>query len=112
VIDQPRVAHNVDPAHGSDDETDPEGQHDQKKKNLLVTALAAVKEIGGHIAHDDTDDNRFKGNPNRPDENFRIEKVFEKLGVVPQLKGRYIGPAGGAQPEAVNDNETDRYNQE
>ena len=75
VVDQSGIAHDVDPAHGSDNEANPKGQHNEQKKSLLITAFAAVEKIGRDISHDNAEDDRFKGNANCSNENFRVEKI-------------------------------------
>jgi hypothetical protein len=79
VVDQPGIAHDVDPAHGADNEADPERQHDEKKENLFVAAFAAVEEIGGDVAHDHAENDGFKGYPDGTDENFGVEKSSKNL---------------------------------
>ena len=111
VVDQSRIPHDIDPTHRADDEADPKGEHDQEKKNLLVPAFAAVEKIGGYITHNQTQEDGFKGDPDRPDENFGVEEVFEELGVIAQLKSWNIRPAGCAQPEAVYDDKKDGNHQ-
>ncbi len=83
VVDQSRIAHNVDPAHGTDDEADPERQHDKQKKSLFITAFAAVEKIGGDISHENAENDGLKGDANRSYENFRVEEIFEEFGVIP-----------------------------
>jgi hypothetical protein len=46
-----------------------------------------------------------KGDADRTDENFGVEEIFEELGVIAELEGRDVRPAGGAQPEAVDHDE-------
>jgi len=112
VVDQARIAHDVDPAHGSDDEADPERKHNEQKKRLFVPALAAVEKIGGDIAHDHAENDRLERDPNRPDENFGIKEIFEEFGVISELEGRNVRAAGGAQPETVHNHEAHRYDEQ
>jgi len=111
VVDQSRIAHNVDPAHGTDDEADPKRQHDEQKKSLFITAFAAVEKIGGDISHENAENDRLKGDANRSNENFRVEEIFEEFGVIAKLEGGDVRSAGGAQPEAVYNDKTNRYDQ-
>ena len=87
-------------------------QHDEQKKSLLITAFAAVEKIGGNISQDNSENDGLKGDANRSNEDSGIEKIFEEFGVIAELKGGDVRSAGGAQPEAVNDDEADRYDQE
>jgi hypothetical protein len=111
VVDQSRIAHNIDPAHGSDDEADPKRQHDEQKKNLFITAFAAVEKIGGNISHDNAKNDRLKGDADRPNENTRVEEIFEEFGVIPKLEGGDVRSARRSQPKAVNDDEANGDNQ-
>jgi hypothetical protein len=111
VVDQSRIAHNVDPAHGPDNEADPKRQHDKQKKSLLITAFAAVEKIGGDISHENAENDGLKGNANRSNKDFRVEEIFEEFGIIAELKGGNVGSGWGSQPEAVNDNEAYRDDQ-
>jgi len=111
VVDQSRIAHDVDPAHSTDDETDPKRQHDEQKKSLFITAFAAIEKIGGNIAHDNTENDGLKGDANRSNENFGIEEIFKEFGVIAELECRNICSAGSTQPEAVYNDKTNRYDQ-
>jgi hypothetical protein len=111
MVDQARITHNVDPAHGADNEADPKRQHYEQKKSLFVSAFTAVEKICGYIPHDNAQNDRLKGDANRSNEYFRIKEIFKKFGVIAKLKGRNVGSGGGSQPEAVNDNKADRNNQ-
>ena len=42
---------------------------------------------------------------------FGIEEIFEKFGVIAELEGGDVRSAGGAQPEAVYNDKTNRYDQ-
>ncbi len=46
---------------------------------------------------------------NRSNENFGIEEIFEKFGVIAELQSGDVGSAGGAQPETVYNDKTNRY---
>ena len=108
VIDQPGVTHDVDPAHGADDEADPKREHDEQKISLFIAAFATVEKIGGDISQDKAEKDSFKRDANRADENFGIKEIFEEFGVITELEGGNVRPAWGAQPEAVDNDEANR----
>ncbi|GAB6190370.1 hypothetical protein JCM39068_01190 [Desulfocastanea catecholica] len=72
----------------------------------------AIKEIGRDIAHNDTEENRLKGDANGSKKNFGIKKVIKKLGIIAKLEGRNIRAAWGTKPEAVNDDKADGDDQQ
>ena len=111
MVDQSGVTHDVDPAHGADDKANPKRQHDEQKKNLFIAAFAAVEKIGGDISHDNAENDGFKGDANRSNENTRVEEIFEEFGVIAKLEGGDVRSAGGAQPETVYNDKTKRYDQ-
>jgi len=111
VVDQSRITHDVDPTHGTNDETDPKRQHDEQKKGLFITAFAAVEKIGGDIPHDKTEEDGFEGYADRANKYFWIEEIFKEFGVIAELKGGDVGSTGRAQPETVNNNEAHRDDQ-
>ena len=111
MVDQSRIAHDVDPAHGANDEADPKRQHDEQKKDLFIAAFAAIEKIGGDIAHDNAENDGLKGDANRSNENFRIEEILEEFGVIAKLEGGDIRSAGSAQPETVYNDKANRYDQ-
>jgi hypothetical protein len=77
----------------------------------VYSGFASVEKIGGDISHDNAEKNGLKRDADRADQNLGVKEIFEKLGVIAELKGRDVRPAGGAQPEAVDDDEAYRYDQ-
>ena len=55
---------------------------------------------------------RLKRDADSAEKDFGIKKIFEKLGIITQLKGWDIGTAGGTQPETVDDDKADGDNQQ
>ena len=73
-----------------------------------MSAGAAVEKIGGNIAHEDADKNSLKRDANGPEEDLGIKKVFKKFSVIAKLKSRDISSTWGAEPEAVDNDKTNR----
>ena len=96
MVDQARITHNIDPAHGADNEADPKRQHDEQKKDLFIPAFTAIEKICGYIPHDNAQNDRLKGDANRSNENFRVKEIFKELGIIAELKGGNVGSSGGS----------------
>ncbi len=112
MINESRVAHDVDPAHGADDEADPKRQHNEQEKYFFKTAGAAVKKIGGDIADNYTEKDGLKGDANCSKKNFRVKEILEKFGIIAKLEGWNISTARGTEPETINDDKANRNDEE
>ena len=63
MIDQAGIPQDINPAKGSDDETDPEGKHDQNHQVGLEPGFSFIKKIRRDIAHDQAQNHGFQGHP-------------------------------------------------
>jgi len=112
VIDQTRIAKDIDPAHGPDDEADPEREHNEKQENSFVSGSASIEKICRDIAHYEAQSDSLKRNTDGSKKDGRIEKVSEELGEITELESRNISATGRAQPETVHHDKAHRNNQQ
>ena len=110
MIDESRIAQYIYPAHGSDDETDPEREHNEKQEDRFLSSGASIEEICRNIAHDQAQSDSLKRNTDGSYKDGRIEEVSEKLGIITELKSRDVSPRRRSQPETVNYDKTHRNN--
>jgi hypothetical protein len=112
VVNQTSIAKDIDPAHGPDDKADPEREHNEKQEDCLVSGSASIEEICRDIAHYQAQSDSLKRNADGSEKDGRIEKVGEELGVITELKRRYVSATGGAQPETVHHDKAHRNDQQ
>ncbi len=112
MVDESRVPHDVDPAHGADNKADPKGQHNEQQKYFFKTAGAAIEKIGGDITHDNAEKDSLKGDTNGTQKDFWIKEIVEKFGIIAKLESRDVRTARGTEPEAVDDDEANRNDEE
>jgi len=112
VIQKACCSKDVNPAHGPDDETDPERQQNKKYQGLPEPGRAAVEKIGRNIPHDQTEKDTGQRNSDSPKEYARVKKIFKEFGVIAKLKSRYDRTGWRPQPEAVYHDKNNRNDQQ
>jgi hypothetical protein len=112
VVDQTSIAKDIDPAHGPDDKTDPEREHNEKQEDCFVSGSASIEEIRRDIAHYQAQGDSLKRNTDGSEKYRGVKEISKELGEITELERRNISATGRSQPETVHHDKTHWNNQQ
>jgi len=112
VVYQTGVAQDIDPAHGPDNKTDPEREHNEKQEDCFVSGGASIEEICRDIAHYQAQSDTLKRNTDGSEKYRGVKEISKELGEITELERRDVRATGRSQPETINHNKAHWNNQQ